>query len=125
MSPEPADKSSMTEIETLTMAARLVQLERQRSRLDMSNAIRAVARKLGFSPGTLENIVRGRAKRITLSVAAAVRRAMIRELENEIARLTHELELARASGADPRSVAVAEIETLLDRAQSLLNGGAK
>lgn len=115
----------MTESDTLTMASRLVMRERQRSHLDTSNAIRAVARKVGLSPGSLENLVRGRAKRITLSVAAAVRRVMIREVENEIARLNHELQLVRASDADPRSDAVTEIETLLARAQSLLNEGAR
>ena len=121
MHPNRADKFTMTEGDTLTMASRLVVRERQRSHLDTSTAIRAVARRLGLSPGSLENLVRGRAKRITLSVAAAVRGAMVRELENEITRLTHELHLVRASGADPRSLETAEIEACLAKAERLLN----
>lgn len=115
----------MTESETLTMASRLVLRERQRPHLDTSNAIRAVARKLGLSPGTLENIVRGRAKRITLTVAAAVHRVFVRELKHEIARLTHELELARESGLDPRSLQVGEIEAHLAAAHRLLTEGTQ
>jgi hypothetical protein len=115
----------MTESETLAMASGLVRRERARSHLDTPNAIKTVARSIGLTPGSLENLVRGRAKRITLSVAAAVRRAMIRELENEVARLTHELELVRAGGADPRSLEMAEIETCLARATALLNEGAR
>ena len=121
MPPIERDTSSMTESDTLTMASRLVARERQRSHLDTSTAIRAVARRLGLSPGSVENLVRGRAKRITLSVAAAVRGAMVRELESEITRLQHEVLMVRASSADPCSLEVAEIETLLARAEALLN----
>ena len=124
MHPNQRDTSSMTESDTLTMATRLVYGEKARSHLDFHGALRAVARRLGLSPGSLENLVRGRAKRITVSVAAAVRGAMIRELEGEIARLTHELELVRACGADPRSLQITEIEALLAKAERLLSEGA-
>jgi hypothetical protein len=46
---------------------------------------------------------------------------MVRELESEITRLQHEVLMVRASSADPCSLEVAEIETLLAKAARLLN----
>lgn len=105
-------------------AGRLIAREADRSRLDKIAATKAVARHLGLAPGSLENVARGRVKRLTYRITEAIRGAMIRELEREIARLQHDLELARACGADPRSLQVGEIETLLGRAKALLNEGA-
>jgi hypothetical protein len=118
------DKSSMSAEATVRdWAGRLIAHEASRSHSDKSVALRSVARRIGLAPGSLENVVRGRAKRLTLGITEAIRGAVIRELEHEIARLHHELELARASGADPRSLAVGEIEACLARAQALLNEG--
>ena len=100
--------------------ARLVVREKSRSHVDTIRAIQAVARRIGLSPGSLENLVRGRAKRVTLTVAATVRMAMIRELEGEIERLSHELSLVRACSADTRSLEILEIEACLARAKALL-----
>lgn len=112
---------SAIEFETRRWADGLVSREASRAGTVKPLAVRSVARRIGLAPGTLANVIRGRAKRLTAATVQAIRGAVIRELEAEIARLTHELELARASGADPRSDQIAEIETLLNRARVLLN----
>jgi len=120
------DKSTMSSAATMQdWASRLIRREAERSQLDRDSAARAVARRIGLAPGSLSNVARGRAKRLTVAISDAIRSAMIRELQREIERLTHELQLARAIGDDPRSVKVAEIEACLARAQALLNEGAR
>ncbi|MHB2169939.1 hypothetical protein [Alsobacter sp. R-9] len=106
-------------------AGRLIAREAHRSHSDKSIALRTVARRIGLAPGSLENVVRGRAKRLTIGITEAIRGAVVRELEHEIASLNHELQLARASGADPRSLQVAEIEALLAKADALLREGTR
>jgi transcriptional regulator with XRE-family HTH domain len=119
------DKSIMSAAAAVQdWASRLIRREAQRSHLDRDNATRAVARRIGLAPGSLSNVARGRAKRLTLAITDAIRAAMIRELEREIEGLTHELHLARASGADPRSLQVAEVESLLAAARALLIEGS-
>ena len=49
----------------------------------------------------------------------------VARLEAEIARLSHELEMARQSGAHPASLVVGEIETHLARARELMSGEAR
>ena len=112
------DNSSMSETETLDAAARLVWRERYRSHLDLPTAIKTVARRVGIAPGSLENLVRGRAKKVTLSVAEAIRAAVVSDLSAEIERLQHELDIARQSGVHP--VEAGKVEALLAEAKALL-----
>lgn len=65
-------------------------------------ARRNVARSVGTSPGTIENLQRNRLKRIAGWLRDALRARVIRELEAEVARLQHEIAVLRQTGADPR-----------------------
>lgn len=58
------------------------------------NRRQAVARKARTTPGTIENIQRGRLKFLE-RVEANIRAAFIRLLESEITKATHELQVAR------------------------------
>ena len=71
---------------------------------------------------SVERLVRGRVKRIDASIRDRLQALLVRELESEIARLTHELEIARQRGAHLASEQISEIETHLSRASSLLKG---
>jgi hypothetical protein len=88
----------------------------------MPRAHASIASKLGVGPGTLENIVKGRVKRLDSWIRDKLKALLIRELEAEIKRLTHELETARRSGARLDSQQVGEIEAHLAAAKSILNG---
>lgn len=99
---------------------------RERSRVGSLQAARIVlAGKLRLGIGTLENLVRGRVKRIDEQIRDRIQALMIRELEAEIARLTHELHLARQGGSHLASDEVGAIETLLAQAKTILSGGER
>lgn len=84
----------------------------------------AVARKARTAPGTIQNIQRGRLK-VVERWEANIRAALIRLLENEIAKAQHELTVARLSADRMDSPAVVAAETDLERrireAQEALN----
>lgn len=83
-----------------------------------------VAGKLRIGVGTFENLVRGRVKRIDAAVRDRLQALLVRELESEMVRLTHELAMARQSGAHPASQQVDEIEAHLAAARALLAGSS-
>ena len=107
--------------ETRAMLARLEDKERARTP-DRVTARQRLARRLGALPGTIENFARGRIKRADAYLRARVEALLVTELQREIAELTHELEILKARGADPRLSAVAEVEAALATARRLMEG---
>lgn len=103
------------------IASSLVQREETRSRSRM-NAYYAVAGKLGMSASWVRRLVSGGIKKIDADLKQRLDDLLIRELEAEIARLTHDLEMARQGGAHPASRHVGEIESLLAQARALMEG---
>lgn len=94
---------------------------RERSRVgSRTHARRSLAAKLRVGVGTLENLVRGRVKRVDAAIRDRLQALLVRELEQEIARLTHELEIARQSGAHLASEQISEVETHLAKARATL-----
>lgn len=80
----------------------LVSRESLRMRRPDKRAARVqVARAVGVQPGTLENIQRGRLKRISGWLRDALRARIIHELEAELARLQHEINTYKQTGVDP------------------------
>jgi hypothetical protein len=80
-----------------------------------------LARRVGISPGTLYNIARDRLKKLDAGVRDKLVAYAIRDLEQEIAGVTHELEMARQMGASPHSDLVLQAQTVLARAQHLFS----
>ena len=87
--------------EARSLANVLVAHEFRRTR-DRARAREIVARSLGTSPGTIENLQRGRLKKIAGWLRDALRARVLRELEAEHSRIEHEIGLLRRIGADPR-----------------------
>ena len=92
---------------------------------DRPTAIRAVANDTGLSPGTIENVMRGRHKSKFAFVIEPLRSLYIRKLAKEIERLEHELSLARLASARPddceilaAATALQKVRETLDRARS-------
>lgn len=98
----------------------LVRREANRAAVPVVVARKAVARKAGLPPGTVENIDRGRAKRIERRVFEALRGLVIRELEREITAHQHELAVCRQCGLDAREDTVGEVETHLAAARKAM-----
>lgn len=93
-------------------------LERRSSRAD-------VARRAGVSPGTIENVKRGRLKdplRLR-GIVDRLRGVMLDELNKEIARLEHERGVLLAIGTDPRSDEMAEVAESLAACRKTLGLG--
>lgn len=81
----------------------------------------AVAHRAGVPPGSLENLRRGRLKDLTTYLKKKLRAALIRELEQEAARLEHQITILRATGVDPREDVVAQAEAHLRAAKTALS----
>lgn len=81
-----------------------------------------IARRLRTAPGTLENIRRSRSKIIPSWLMERIRAEFVSILQSEIQGLEHEIQLARQTGADYRSDALASAETQLAAARQILRG---
>jgi len=115
------ENSQMTS--AVTWARSLERTERNRLG-SVPQARRALARKLRVSVGTVENLIRDRVKRVDAAIRDRLQALVIRELEQEIARLQHELEMARQGGDHPASQHIGAIETHLAQAKALMRGEA-
>ena len=107
----------------MTAAVFLDALERReasRSGANLPDVRKSIARKIGASPGTIENIRRGRLKRLVEGTTDRIKAALVRSLEAELANLTHELEILRQGIAAPDGDEILEAETLLKRARELI-----
>jgi hypothetical protein len=98
---------------------------RERRFLSAPAARRSLARKLRLGIGTLENLVRGRVKRVDAAIRDRLQALLVRELESELTRLTHELEMARQGGVHPASQHISAIEAHLEQARALMQGRAR
>lgn len=79
--------------------------------INLPQARRIIAAEAGISPGTIENLERGRLKNVD-RIARSLDALLEKKIERRITALQHELALCRAS----RSVVPAD----LDRAQAAL-----
>lgn len=79
----------------------------------------ALARKLGVSPSTLRNAAGGRLKRICADLFARLKAEEIARLNKSIMAASHELEMARAIGLDPRSAEFEALEAAVEAARKV------
>lgn len=81
----------------------------------------ALASQIGISPGTIENIRRRRIKDLrNRGIRDRIIDFMVGGIESEMARLQHNLEVARLCADRPDADAVIEAQTLLARAKRLI-----
>lgn len=105
-------------------AQALVATEERKTRSRML-AYGNVAGRVGRSATWLRNLLADRLSRVDGEIKRRLDALLIREIEAEIARLTHDLELARQSGEHPAGSHYSEIETCLARARALLSGAPR
>lgn len=104
-------------------AAALEAMEKERTHVSVPVARRTVARRIGVAPGSLENLSRGRSKGVRVTIYEKIRAAFIRACEQEMARLQHEMELARQAGRGPHSGEIGEIQAHFAALRTLLKEG--
>lgn len=117
----PSDQRAQFVERVRTWAGALVARERKRpgvARLD--DARRAVAARARTHPGTFENLDRDRAKSVQPDVYENIRALFIVETQREIARLSAELDAARAAGLAGGDSEFHEIARCLEAARFLL-----
>lgn len=97
--------------------------ERERSRTGSKQQAKlSIARKLSVGVSTIDHLVRGRVKRVDVMLRDKLQALFVRELEQEIARLTNELEIARQGGTPLNSDEVGEIQAHLAAAEMIFRG---
>jgi hypothetical protein len=84
-----------------------------------------IARSLGVSLGTVENIIRFRVKTVSAALAIQINRLRISTIEAERARLENERELAVQFNLTLDPNEMDEVETLLEEARARLRALAK
>lgn len=95
--------------------------DREASRAgSLANGRCALSRRYKIPLGVFDGLRRERTKSLSVGVFERIRAAFIRELEQEIARCVHELEMARQCGLDPRSADMAALETAMAQAEKLM-----
>jgi hypothetical protein len=78
------------------LAKRLINDERVSRGIKLPEAREVIAREAGVSPGSLENLGRGRLKYID-RISGRLNALLVKKIEQRISSLSHELELARAA----------------------------
>ena len=116
--------ATATDEHTATWAEMLEEWERKRSGQNKIVVRENVARHVGVLPGTLQSLSRRRLKGVKAWVSERIRAAVIRELEREILRLQHELEIARQGGARMDSNEVQQAFSALHSARTLIKQAA-
>ena len=118
--------NAVSDVETVhRLARRLEDAEAKRLGVRISEARISLARRLRTSPGTLENIRRLRTKIIPNWLMARIKAEFVSVLQQEIARLEHEITIAKQVGTDHRESDLVSAEAQLHAARSILSGGAQ
>lgn len=95
--------------------------EREASRgLDRRAAQEAVARRTGVPLGKIVSLRKNRLKDIGVAAYEALRRGVMSEIEQEMRRLEHELQLLRTAGLDPRDDQMEAVVADLAKARQAL-----
>ncbi len=103
----------------VSVAERLIAEEARRSAVKRPVARAIVAREAGVSPGSLENLERGRLKFVD-RIAGKLNDLLVRKIERSIAELESEIAVIRASPGDARAVDVVGAAAAIEKAKSCL-----
>ncbi len=113
--------TAYTDVSTAQKFARILEnSEAQRLGLPVRQARARVAQRLRSSPGFLQNLRNNRIKRVPSWLMDKLKEAFIAELTTEIARLEHEIHLARQTGAGADCNEVFEAQAQIEAAKKIL-----
>jgi hypothetical protein len=102
-----------------SISERLVREAMLERNMKKPDARKVVAREIGVTPGTLENLSRGRLVNID-RIAARINAYAVKRIHRQIARLEHDIKVARvvAAGTDLPDFDAAQ--AALEKAKSLM-----
>lgn len=116
---QPKQKEGDRMTPAVALARSLERKERSRG-FSQPHARERIAGKLRIGVGTFENIVRNRVKGVDAAVRDRIRDLLISEIQSEITRLDHELQMVRQIGCQLAMDQIREIEAHLGKAKELL-----
>lgn len=99
--------------------------EARRHGTDVEHIRPLVANRIGCAPGTIERLRKGRVKGVKAWLYARLRVLMIDELQQEIQRLSNELELARACGVGAGDDEIIAAQASMETTRTLLKAVIK
>lgn len=108
-----------------SLASNVAKSIRDRAVPRLGNKDRAyefIARHIGRSKSWVRGLVAQKYSRIDHDIFCALDALLKSELQSEMVRLTHEMEMAHQCGLHPCSKHVAEIETQMEKLKALMNG---
>lgn len=105
--------------EARTLAGACIARERARYGGNVDAARDRLARRIGWAPGTLYNLMRDRLKRLDADLRHQLTDYAIEDLRNEIAALSRELESASRLGRPQDASLAGKAQTVLAEAQAL------
>lgn len=103
---------------TVDLEARIA----QRFQMTIAEARSKIARSISASPGSLNNLRRARVKSVSSRLMSSIRGALVAELQNEVARLQHEITVHLQTGTDPHCDALNEAKAHIEAAKKILGG---
>lgn len=113
--------NAVSDIEAVHRFARVIEdAEAKRLGVRITEARISLARRLRTSPGTLENIRRLRTKIVPNWLMARMKAEFVSVLQNEIARLEHEISVAKQVGTHHSDDALQAAETQVVAAREIL-----
>jgi hypothetical protein len=118
--------NAVSDIEAVHRFARRIEdAEAKRLGIRVTEARVSLARRLRTSPGTLENIRRLRTKIVPNWLMARIKAEFVSVLQNEIARLEHEISIAKQIGAHHSDDILQAAETQVVAAREILKATFK
>lgn len=105
-------------------AVTLEDRERARSGSKLPDARRAVAERIAVPAGTLRNLRLNRVKGIAVHWYERLRAAVVHDLQAEMRRLQHELDIHRQTGSHPASNEVAAVVADIEAVRLALGLGS-
>ena len=120
MCPVSEDKMTAFDQAVRSDLSRLEVIRAKSSSASIAHARASIARETRIAPGTLENIKRQRTKGVRGWIADTIRGALVRELQREITRLNHELEMLLQRGASHRDCEMEQVGADIARVRQSL-----
>lgn len=123
---ESTAMNAMSDVATMNRLSKsLEDAEAYRLGINAKDARKRIAKRIGTTPTTLENLRRMRTKIVPNWLMNRVRAELVSVLQSEIQRLEHEVSIYRQIGQDHRDDLLAEAETSLASARQILKGELK
>lgn len=123
---ESKPMNAMSDVSTVNHFTRALEnAEARRLGIRITKARGNVAKRIGVSPGTLENLRRLRVKVVPNWLMNKIRSELIAVLQLEIQRLEHEVHLARQIGLGHCDDTLIAAETQLAKVREILVGEMK